>query len=318
MAEHASAPVGQIHVPYQWSYADTTAREAASGFSAGDVGKLCRQEDNNTLWILSDDDPVTWVAVGGSGGGAPTTASYVTTASDGDLSSAVVVPQLAMYDPDTPPASPGAYDDEFTDGSISGDWTCPANDASFSLPQTNGAIHLSESIMKGHFLMQGQFGTDGAYTLYKAFTPSASQAFTVVAKVHADCAHTGDQFGFEFGIRMDDDTKYFEVRCPNYYNSIFGPRWLINGNGGQLATAWDLGAWYIMISHDGSKNFSAYVSGNGINWMQIVSQQAVSFNNFTRLSLSSKPANSTRNPIVAVDFVRYFTSSLQYVIGKSI
>lgn len=58
------------HVPYAFEYADATAREAATGFVITDVGKLAMQWDDFSLWLLSDDDAATWVAVGGSGGGA--------------------------------------------------------------------------------------------------------------------------------------------------------------------------------------------------------------------------------------------------------
>lgn len=51
-----------IHVPYQWSYATATARAAATGFVSTDVGKLARQIDNNTLWLLTNVTP-TWAAV---------------------------------------------------------------------------------------------------------------------------------------------------------------------------------------------------------------------------------------------------------------
>lgn len=51
---------------YRWTYADATARAAASGFAAGDVGALALQLDNASLWLLSDDSPATWVAVGGT------------------------------------------------------------------------------------------------------------------------------------------------------------------------------------------------------------------------------------------------------------
>jgi hypothetical protein len=58
-----------VHVPYAWSYADAAAREAATGFAAGDVGKLARQLDDNSLWMLTDDYPAeTWVQIGGAGG----------------------------------------------------------------------------------------------------------------------------------------------------------------------------------------------------------------------------------------------------------
>lgn len=62
---HADLTGTNIHVPYAWSYADAAARAAASGFAAGDVGKLALQEDDNSLWILTATTP-TWVAVAGS------------------------------------------------------------------------------------------------------------------------------------------------------------------------------------------------------------------------------------------------------------
>lgn len=62
---HAALTGDNIHVPYAWTYADSTAREGASGFAATDVGKLAIQSDDNSLWILTDDDPVTWSQVGG-------------------------------------------------------------------------------------------------------------------------------------------------------------------------------------------------------------------------------------------------------------
>jgi hypothetical protein len=68
-ALHRDLPIGEIHVPYQWTYGNATLREAASGFVATDVGKLARQTDDDSLWMLTEDDPVTWIAVGGGGTG---------------------------------------------------------------------------------------------------------------------------------------------------------------------------------------------------------------------------------------------------------
>lgn len=50
---------------YTWTYADTATREAATGFSASDVGKVAWQLDDDTFWMLSDDDPIAWVQIGG-------------------------------------------------------------------------------------------------------------------------------------------------------------------------------------------------------------------------------------------------------------
>ncbi len=74
MPEHDVIVVGEIHVPYNWTYANAAARAAATGFTSPDLGKLARQLDNNTLWMLVATTP-TWVAVGGGGGGAPTGAA---------------------------------------------------------------------------------------------------------------------------------------------------------------------------------------------------------------------------------------------------
>lgn len=53
--------------PYTWVYADSTAREAATGFVEADIGKLARQSDENSLWMLVGYSPTEWKAMGGTG-----------------------------------------------------------------------------------------------------------------------------------------------------------------------------------------------------------------------------------------------------------
>lgn len=66
---HRDAIAGDIHVIYQFSYANAAARLAAV-MTATDIGKIARQTDNETYWILKDDSPLTWQQVGaGSGSG---------------------------------------------------------------------------------------------------------------------------------------------------------------------------------------------------------------------------------------------------------
>lgn len=67
MPEHDVAPLGEIHIAYNFSYADAAARTGASGFIAADVGKFARQLDDNTIWMLTATTP-TWVQVGGPPG----------------------------------------------------------------------------------------------------------------------------------------------------------------------------------------------------------------------------------------------------------
>jgi hypothetical protein len=44
-------------------YADQAARDAAT-LTANDIGRLARQLDNNTFWVLRNDAPLQWVPVG--------------------------------------------------------------------------------------------------------------------------------------------------------------------------------------------------------------------------------------------------------------
>lgn len=62
---HKDYGVGYIHIPYNWEYTDTTNRLAATGFTSIHVGKLARQLDNNSIWILTNYSPITWVILGG-------------------------------------------------------------------------------------------------------------------------------------------------------------------------------------------------------------------------------------------------------------
>lgn len=52
----------KVHRAHNWEYADAAARVAATGMVAGDVGKLALQLDNSSLWVLTDDSPVTWAS----------------------------------------------------------------------------------------------------------------------------------------------------------------------------------------------------------------------------------------------------------------
>jgi hypothetical protein len=53
-------------VIYRWTFADATARAALSA-TAADVGQIARQVDDDSLWLLTDDSPLTWAQIGGAG-----------------------------------------------------------------------------------------------------------------------------------------------------------------------------------------------------------------------------------------------------------
>lgn len=60
------APNGLANaVAYAYTFADATARLAASGFTSTDIGKLALQQDTNALYLLTATTP-SWVLIGGT------------------------------------------------------------------------------------------------------------------------------------------------------------------------------------------------------------------------------------------------------------
>ena len=64
------------HPPYNFTFATSAAREAGTGYTivAADVGKLARQTDDDSLWMLTAATP-TWTQVGG--GSLPSISSKI-------------------------------------------------------------------------------------------------------------------------------------------------------------------------------------------------------------------------------------------------
>lgn len=60
MAFHKDATPGDGHIIHNWEYADLTTRDLDVGFTALDVGKVCRILDSNDFYILINFDVVTW------------------------------------------------------------------------------------------------------------------------------------------------------------------------------------------------------------------------------------------------------------------
>lgn len=67
-ARHSKATPTNIgvHVSQAFEYANAAARTGAAGLTADDVGKIARQTDNESFWVLTDHSPVTWSALDSS------------------------------------------------------------------------------------------------------------------------------------------------------------------------------------------------------------------------------------------------------------
>lgn len=64
MSLHKNLTIGDQHVIHNWEYANSTVREAASGFVGTDLKKLALQLDDNSLWLLTATTP-TWISASG-------------------------------------------------------------------------------------------------------------------------------------------------------------------------------------------------------------------------------------------------------------
>lgn len=70
LKNHKLIGTANVHIPYNWVYADASAREGALGLVSTDEGKFARQSDNDSLWMLVDYSTPGWIEVTGSGGGS--------------------------------------------------------------------------------------------------------------------------------------------------------------------------------------------------------------------------------------------------------
>jgi len=72
MAFHSNESGSSIHVAHAFTFANTAAREGIATLVAADVGKIAKQTDEDSYWILIEDSPVEWAEItvqGGAGGG---------------------------------------------------------------------------------------------------------------------------------------------------------------------------------------------------------------------------------------------------------
>lgn len=76
---HKRLQLDEIHSTIAYEYENQSAREGASGFSAWDIGKVAKQTDDNSFWVLIATTP-TWKRLDGTGeGSAAETLTYTDT-----------------------------------------------------------------------------------------------------------------------------------------------------------------------------------------------------------------------------------------------
>ena len=58
MGFHDEVTIGDVHIIHQFEYADAAARTGATGLVAADIGKVAKQTDDLSWWVLSETTPV--------------------------------------------------------------------------------------------------------------------------------------------------------------------------------------------------------------------------------------------------------------------
>jgi hypothetical protein len=226
---------------------------------------------------------------------------------DGSVSIEIGGSSNNYYDPDVIPSSPSSYDDEFNDSSIDVSWGVSGSSIVWG---GDGEEHYSEDEMPGYIIIQGGI-------ISKTFTPAIDQAFTVAAKMTVSYdARTNESYG-KLKIIGQNSNTFVELRIGRYNSNSYTERVIYANNGGGAEASYlEIPfANYVMITHDGAKNFSFFISSSGLEWVCIKKDLALS--NITSFATLSIEAESTGDPdvVVIVDFIRYFTEEFHFAIG---
>ena len=69
MALHRTLTGNELHGVMAFTYADAAARTGATGLVSTDIGKVAKQSDDGSFWLLTNYSPVAWVALTGASAG---------------------------------------------------------------------------------------------------------------------------------------------------------------------------------------------------------------------------------------------------------
>lgn len=228
----------------------------------------------------------------GGGGGAPTTAEYITTASDGTLGAEVVIPGLAGS-PDIAGAG-GAGTSEEYDTSTTG--------ITFDTAITTVD---SDTTAKSHLYML-LTGDTNTHRGTKAWAPAG--AFDARMKISLSNTITNAQ---AFGLLINDNASadgngafIRMVVTPGSQLRQVQAYTYASGTPTQQGGTWTVGCShiYFRITRDGSNNVSFYFSTDGLGW-QLIATQSHTFTP-SRIGYSLAMSNSGDVMEAFVDWLR--------------
>ena len=194
----------------------------------------------------------------GGGGGAPTAGEYIVGASSAYLPDAAVIPSLYLG-PDVLPASPNAFDDEFSGSSLSGSWTW-ANQGSATASVSNSLLGLQTP---------GHSGPQLRY-IYQA---APATPWRITAKCLTFNGNNGASNFVHNGMLLGDTSAKLETldiaSSGNNTTGIGVNRWTnaTTYSAGEGIGFWTSNPTYLSIEDDGI-NLTFWSSPDGVNFMQ--------------------------------------------------
>lgn len=200
---------------------------------------------------------------------------------------------VATYNPDLPPTSPSAFDDEFNAASVDVKWTSFGTPGTLNTTDFPGFVHISKT------------GTAVDAGLFQTYVPGAA-AFTVVVKVSGDVTQAGSNQVL-LAVATSAGAFIVDIGMLNGKDAIVGAAALSggfddyevgNGNDG-------LGTVYYAITRDATTNYKCYISQDGITWLLLATFSQAGTVGRIYINVAEFAATTTA---AYYDFVRVFTS----------
>jgi hypothetical protein len=200
-----------------------------------------------------------------------------------------------IFNVDTPPASPSAYDDEFNSTTLNAKWTQTTSAlSSYSIgTQVPGCIYCNMTV-------------PGYYNISQPFPVSSGVATDVTVKCYIR-PYANYQFIY---LKLTDNLTPSNGigTAISYVNAVVWDwSWWSGGSNNQNfpAVPYSGGTWYLHLQKTAANVWSAYGSDDGISWIVLSSNINSGYNpTINYLTLTMEQDSTSSRIQMAVDWVR--------------